>query len=66
MERRRNRSTTQIVVESIEHYYRAMTEEPGEASDLLERSGFVGCARGPSDLSVTYKADLARSIREKT
>jgi predicted DNA-binding protein len=66
LERRRNKTTTQIVLESIDHYYEAMTAVEEGAAERLERAGFVGCARGPDDLSSTYKADLAASLREKT
>ncbi len=65
LERQRNLSTTQVLLESIEHYYLAMTEAQGAAADRLERAGFVGCAAGPADLSTTYKADLARSLEKK-
>ncbi len=66
LERRRNKSTTQVVLESIEHYYAALTEEEGTAAERLESAGFVGCASGPPDLSTSYKADLSRSIEDKT
>lgn len=66
LERRRNKSTTQIVLESIEHYYASLTEEQGTAAERLTEAGFVGCASGPRDLSTTYKADLARSLASKT
>jgi hypothetical protein len=38
----------------------------GSPADLLERAGFVACAEGPEDLSVSYKASLAHSIGQKT
>lgn len=66
LERTRKKSTTQVVLESIEHYYRAVAEGEGTAAQRLEQAGFVGCARGPADLSVTYKEDLAASIGRKT
>ncbi|HEY3816469.1 MAG TPA: hypothetical protein VGL81_04825 [Polyangiaceae bacterium] len=66
LERRRNKSTTQVVLESIDHYYLALTEEKEGAAERLERAGFIGCARGPDDLSSTYKSDLADSLRDKT
>ena len=66
LERRRNKSTTQVVLESIEHYYLALTDESGKAAERFEEAGFVGCARGPVDLSSSYKADLARSLEHKT
>jgi predicted DNA-binding protein len=66
LERHTNQTTTQVLRESIEHYYTAVTEGKGTAAEALERSGFVGCASGPVDLSSSYKAELARSTSEKT
>jgi predicted DNA-binding protein len=66
LEKRTNRSTTQVVRESIERYYAALTDEEGTAAQALERAGFIGCASASSDLSRSYKADLARSIGNKT
>ncbi|HEY6459998.1 MAG TPA: hypothetical protein VIY73_07590 [Polyangiaceae bacterium] len=66
LERTRKKSTTQVVVESIEHYYEAVAERQGSAAERLERAGFVGCARGAADLSATYEEDLAASIGKKT
>ena len=60
LERRTNRSTTQVLLESIEGYYAAMTEPAGSAAELLARAGFIGCASGPVDLSCVHKP--ARSV----
>jgi predicted DNA-binding protein len=66
LERRMNMSTTEVVRESIERYYAALTEENGASAQALERAGFIGCASGPTDLSISYKAELGRSIGKKT
>jgi hypothetical protein len=66
LERRKHMSTTQVLRESIEHYYAAVTQEKGTAAETLERAGFVGCASGPADLSSSYKAELASSVGKKT
>jgi hypothetical protein len=66
LEKRTNMSTTQVVRESIERYYAALTDEEGTAAQALERAGFIGCANGPSDLSCSYKVDLTRAIGDKT
>lgn len=65
LEKRTNKSTTEVVVESIEHYYAAMSEEGGAAAEALQQAGFVGCATGPANLSSSYKAELSRSIGKK-
>lgn len=66
LERRRNKSTTQIVLESIEHYYLSMLEGEGLAAERLAQAGFVGCATGPRNLSTTYEAQLTASLAPKT
>jgi hypothetical protein len=66
LERRTKMSTTEIVVESIDRYYAAVVDGEGSPAQVLERAGFVACARGPEDLSVSYKADLTRSLGKKT
>ncbi len=66
LERRTNMSTTQVVLESIERYYAALTAEGEAPADLLAQAGFVGCADGPATLSGSYKKLLARSLGNKT
>jgi hypothetical protein len=33
--------------------------------EALQKAGFIGCARGPSDLSATYKKYLSGSLERK-
>lgn len=66
LERRLDKSTTEVVLESIEHFYAAVVREQGAAAQRLAEAGFVGCAKGPADLSVTYKRDLEKSMKAKT
>lgn len=57
-------STTRVVIASIEHYYESVaTNAP---ADILTRAGFIGCADGPTDLSQSYKRDLAFSLAKKS
>jgi predicted DNA-binding protein len=65
LEKRTSKTTTEVVVESIEHYYELLSEG-GTAERVLEEAGLIGCATGPSDLSSSYKADLLGSIGKKT
>jgi len=58
---RTGRSTTEVIKASIEAYYQALTKQ--QPLDLL--ADFVGCARGPRELSTTYKASLADSLEKK-
>ena len=66
LEKRTKKSTTEVVVESIEHYYAAMNEGGGTAARTLEQAGFVGCATGDENLSSAYKRELSRTIGKKT
>jgi hypothetical protein len=34
-------------------------------SEILESSGFIGSADGPSSLSTNYKSELTRSLTQK-
>jgi predicted DNA-binding protein len=65
LESRTKMSTTEVVLESIERYYAAMTEGDGTAADALAKAGFIGCAKGPADLSRSYKTELTRSLAKK-
>ena len=47
LERCTKMSTTEIVTESIDRYYAAIVHEEGSPAEVLERAGFVACARGP-------------------
>lgn len=64
LERRTGKSTTEVLLASIEQYYGAVVGEHGLA-DILGRAGFVGCADGPTDLSASYKTDLVPSLARK-
>jgi len=68
LEERTKKSTTEVVLDSIAHYYDALNDDDARtpAADVLEREGFIGCAKGPVDLSASYKTHLARAIEKKT
>jgi len=63
LERRTGKSTTEVVIESLERYYAAMTSEEGAPARLL--ADFVGCSEGPPDLSSSYKSELSLSLSAK-
>lgn len=63
---RTRKSTTAIVVESINRYHAEVTQRGETPAEILARSGFIGCARGPENLSRNYKMELRRSLRQKT
>ncbi len=59
-------STTEVVKRSIEHYYQVAVTSGASVAELVGASGLVGCARGPRDLSINYKDELARALAKKT
>jgi hypothetical protein len=63
LRKRTGRSTTAIVKASLESYYVAVTGADTPAALLAD---LVGCASGPSDLSRSYKGELARSVLRKS
>ena len=58
-------STTDVVTESIGHYYHTLKSAGSRAREVLCENGFIGCADGPEDLSIMYKNELSDSIAEK-
>ncbi len=66
LERRTGKSTTEVVLTSIDNYYAVLTAEEGSAASVLAEAGFVGCAEGPEDLSRSYKTELAVSLGKKS
>ncbi len=63
LERRTGKSTTQVIIESLERYYETIRSEEVASEELF--ADFVGCSAGPSDLSTSYKAELSRSLGAK-
>ena len=66
LRRRTKLSVTEILKESIQLYYERVRSQPAGTIEILNKSGFVGCADGDESLSETYKEDLARSLFHKT
>ena len=64
--RRKRRSVSQIVQESLSRYCDEELGPAGEPLAILRSAGFIGCADGPADLSSDYKRELERSLRRKT
>ena len=63
--KRKRRTTSQIVQESLARYCDQELGEGGEPLAIFRSAGFVGCADGPADLSSDYKRELTRSLRRK-
>lgn len=58
-------TTSGVLRRALEVYYQQQTGSSTAPLRLLEQAGFVGCAPGPSDLSVRYKRELTKSLRGK-
>jgi hypothetical protein len=55
-------------VEYLRHKAGALeVERPNEGTpyEILQESGFIGCAEGPSDLAANHKAYLERYLTKK-
>jgi hypothetical protein len=59
--RRTGKTLTQVIEESLQLYCQTQ-REAGAHGGL---AGFVGCADGPEDLSVRYKAEFRRGLGRK-
>ena len=63
-----HQTTSEIVKEAIDVLYRQKRVHPLYSQNsiraLLE-SDFIGCAKGPEDLSENYKSYLGESLDEK-
>ena len=52
-----------MIKQAIDALYERVQRGEGKSKDRLMDSGFVGCADGPRDLSVSYKDRWETSIR---
>lgn len=59
-------TTTEVLRRSIELYYESVRGAGDEGARVLEETGFIGCADGPSDLSTRYKAELSALLASKS
>ncbi len=58
LERETGWSISEIVRNAIRSYSAQFKRVKADPENALKRSGFIGCAEGPSDLSQTYKDEL--------
>jgi hypothetical protein len=63
---RTGKSITDIVISSLDLYYRSLKTERANAADILARNGFIGCGSDEPNLSVNYKNRLTSIIARKT
>ena len=59
-------SLSDVIRDAIDHYADAKQTESGpSAYEIMHRIGFIGCAKGPKDLSSNYKKYLTESLQKK-
>ena len=66
LKRKTSGSTTDVLRRAIEHYYDSARKSSVQAAKILEETGFVACASGPSDLSTRYKDELKELLAKKS
>jgi len=66
LRRRTRRSVTEILVDSLDLYYRTVKGEGRSAAEILNATGFIGCGSGSPRLSERYKDELTRLLKAKT
>jgi hypothetical protein len=65
IKQRTRNGVSEIIVASLDLYYRTLKKSELSAAEILRSSGFVGCGTGPEDLSENYKQHLTRSLAKK-
>lgn len=58
-------SVSEIIKHALDQYYEDIRKTQINTIDLLRKTGFIGCSDGPSNLSTTYKAKLAKGLKSK-
>lgn len=66
LRRRTGRSTSEIVRDALDNFYRERVTEDRDAAAILRETGFVASAGGSGGLSTQYKREIARSLARKT
>lgn len=56
---------SQQIVEAVRERYNRIIASQRCAWEVMEQNGFIGCARGPKDLSIEYKSILTSSLKSK-
>jgi hypothetical protein len=56
---------SEILRRAIDVYYHRVRERDDKSAALLTKSGLIGCAEGPEDLSENYKEELLDELKEK-
>ena len=65
LKRTTHASTTEVIKNAIQVYYRELKQRQGEPGRLLRSTGFIGCGEADADLSLNYKEALAHDLAAK-
>lgn len=57
--------TTELVKRGIDAYYLQVKSEEESARSIFKKTGLIGCAVGPGDLSQRYKELLSTGLANK-
>jgi hypothetical protein len=66
IKRKTKRAVSEIIVTSLDFYYRSLKSKETNAKAILDAAGFIGCGSAAKDLSETYKQQLSASLAKKT
>ncbi len=59
-------SISDVIRDAIDLYAETKQTQNGpSAYEIMQRIGFIGCAKGPKDLSTNYKKYLTESLQKK-
>jgi hypothetical protein len=56
---------SEIVRRAIDEYYRLVRESDRNSARVLAKTGLIGCAEGPKDLSKNYKKEILKQLKDK-
>ncbi|MBI4411789.1 MAG: CopG family transcriptional regulator [Deltaproteobacteria bacterium] len=65
LEKETGLSLTGLIKKSLTLFYQQNQKAPGNPLDILEETGFIGCAKGGRNLSTDYKKHLLKGISKK-
>lgn len=65
LKRATNAGVSEVVKDAIDAYYERVKGQKPSAAEIFWKSGFVGIAEGPEDLSARYKEYLAEGLEAK-
>jgi hypothetical protein len=66
LKRKTSSTTTEVLRRAIEHYYASTASGSRDGAKILQETGLIGCAAGPTDLSTRYKEDLSELLAKKS